>query len=190
VRSDAAVYLNIKREVVHIVMADIIYVTGGARSGKSSFALSCAERYGRRAFLATAEPFDGEMVSRIEKHQAERGDGFLTVEEPLDVAQALEDIGPEVDVVLLDCLTVWTGNLMHHVQDDAKIEQAVDKLLAVLRDPPCSIVLVSNEVGMGIVPENAMARAFRDMAGMINQRVAAVATEAWLLCSGLPVRLK
>uniref|UniRef100_Q3ASB4 Adenosylcobinamide kinase n=1 Tax=Chlorobium chlorochromatii (strain CaD3) TaxID=340177 RepID=Q3ASB4_CHLCH len=176
-------------------MKKIIYVTGGARSGKSSFALQQALTYQNRVFLATAEPFDDEMRQRISKHQQERLEHFTTIEEPLNLEQALKMLPSDTEVVLLDCLTVWTGNLMHHLGTESAdgekaIEEKLQQLLDVLRQPPCTIILVSNEVGMGIVPENRMARHFRDLAGTINQRVAAIATEAWLLCSGLPIRLK
>ena len=172
--------------------AKIVYVTGGARSGKSSFALQLAAPYSNRIFLATAEPFDGEMVKRIGKHREERGEQFTTVEEPLALDFALRALPEGTDVVLLDCLTVWAGNLMHYAGErgEREMEPYIEGFLAVLRHPPCDIILVSNEVGMGIVPENAMARRFRDVAGIINQRVALLATEAWLLCSGLPLRLK
>ncbi len=171
-------------------MAKVIYVTGGARSGKSSYALQLAGCYAGRVFLATAEPFDGEMRNRIDRHREERGNAFYTIEEPLYVERALTSLPSGTDVVLLDCLTVWAGNLMHHAETDDAIASRVDALLEALRHPPCDMILVSNEVGMGIVPENVMARRFRDIAGTINQRVAAAATEAWLLCSGIPVRLK
>lgn len=171
-------------------MYKIIYVTGGARSGKSSYALRLAGNYAGRVFLATAEPFDGEMQHRIDRHREERGDGFHTIEEPLYVERAMASLPSGTGVVLLDCLTVWAGNLMHHLVTDGAVASRVDALMAVLREPPCDMILVSNEVGMGVVPENAMARRFRDIAGTINQRVAAAATEAWLLCSGIPVKLK
>ena len=174
------------------MMPDIYYVTGGARSGKSSFALQLAAPYVKRVFLATAEPFDGEMQRRIGKHREERGEQFTTVEEPIALDRALRELPAGTDVVLLDCLTVWTGNLMHYGEGkgEVEIEKQVERFLDALRHPPCDIILVSNEVGMGIVPENAMARRFRDITGIINQRVASLATEAWLLCSGMPLRLK
>ena len=173
-------------------MPDIYYVTGGARSGKSSFALQLAAPYVKRVFLATAETFDDEMRQRIGKHREERGEQFTTVEEPVALDRALRQLPEGTDVVLLDCLTVWTGNLMHYGEGkgDEEIEKQIGLFLDALRHPPCDIILVSNEVGMGIVPENAMARRFRDIAGIINQRVASLATEAWLLCSGMPLRLK
>ncbi len=170
----------------------IIYVTGGARSGKSSFALHLAAPYHKRVFLATAEPFDQEMELRIGKHRKERGERFTTIEEPLTLGRVLGELPEGAEVVLLDCLTVWAGNLMHYAEErgEGEIEHQIERFLEALRHPPCDIILVSNEVGMGIVPENAMARRFRDIAGIINQRVASLATEAWLLCSGLPLRLK
>jgi adenosylcobinamide kinase/adenosylcobinamide-phosphate guanylyltransferase len=173
-------------------MPDVCYVTGGARSGKSSFALQLAAPYVKKVFLATAEPFDEEMVLRIGKHRDERGEHFTTVEEPLYLDHALRELPADTEVVLLDCLTVWTGNLMHYAETkgEGEIEKRINLFLEVLRSPPCNIILVSNEVGMGIVPENALARRFRDIAGILNQRVASLATEAWLLCSGLPLRLK
>lgn len=171
-------------------MNQIIYVTGGARSGKSSHALKLAEPYAARVFLATAEAFDEEMRVRIDRHRDERADAFSTVEEPLFLDRALSNLPVGTDVVLLDCLTVWLGNLMHHHGDVSAIDERIDALLGVLQTLPCDIILVSNEVGMGIVPENAMARSFRDLAGTLNRRVAACATQAYLLCSGLPIVLK
>ncbi len=171
-------------------MADVVFLTGGARSGKSSFALKRAERYAEKAFLATAEPFDEEMAARIDKHREERGDRFETFEEPVDIDATLRVIPSSIDVVIVDCLTVWAGNLLYKLGSDEIIMNHVDRLLAVLQNPPCNVILVSNEIGMGIVPENAMARKFRDIAGTINQKVAGASTEAWLLCSGLPLKLK
>ena len=171
-------------------MKGVVYISGGARSGKSSFALKCADRFRNKVFLATAEAFDEEMAARISKHREERGSGYTTFEEPVDIEVTLRAMPENIDVVVVDCLTVWAGNLLHKLESQEAIMNHVDRLLAVLQNPPCSVILVSNEVGMGIVPENAMAREFRDIAGMINQTVAGVATEAWFLCSGIPMRLK
>ncbi|NTU58278.1 MAG: bifunctional adenosylcobinamide kinase/adenosylcobinamide-phosphate guanylyltransferase [Chlorobiaceae bacterium] len=170
-------------------MHEVIYVTGGARSGKSSYALRLAEPYHPRTFLATAEAFDDEMRDRIGRHQDERGEAFTTVEEPLFIDRAIRD-APVGGVVLVDCLTVWLGNMMHHLGDEGSINDRIEALLDVLKSPPCDIILVSNEVGLGIVPENAMARTFRDLAGTLNRRVAECSTRAYLLCSGLPLVLK
>ncbi len=173
-------------------MSKVIYVTGGARSGKSSFALQLAAPYRNKLFLATAEPFDQEMSLRIGKHQEERGKNFSTIEEPLYLARALANLPSSTDLLLLDCLTVWAGNLMHYFEEkeEGSIQREINLFLDALPHPSCDMILVSNEVGMGVVPEHAMARRFRDIAGIINQRVAAAATEAYLLCSGLPIRLK
>ncbi|MBV5326954.1 MAG: bifunctional adenosylcobinamide kinase/adenosylcobinamide-phosphate guanylyltransferase [Chlorobium sp.] len=171
-------------------MHRIIYVTGGARSGKSSYALSLALGYANRYFLATAEPFDDEMQERIRKHRLERKEGFTTIEEPLFLDRALSLLPDSADVVLLDCLTVWSGNMMHHLEDDKAIDKCITALLAALPALSCDCIVVSNEVGMGIVPENPLARRFRDIAGIVNQKVAALATDAYLLCSGIPLKLR
>lgn len=171
-------------------MNDVVFLTGGARSGKSSFALKRAEGYTKKFFLATAETFDEEMALRVKKHREERGDEFHTIEEPLHLDKALWRMPENTEVVIVDCLTVWAGNLLYKLGDETVIMSHVDRLLDILQNPPCNIILVTNEVGMGIVPENAMARGFRDIAGMINQKVAGVSTEAWFLCSGIPMRLK
>ncbi|NTU53851.1 MAG: bifunctional adenosylcobinamide kinase/adenosylcobinamide-phosphate guanylyltransferase [Chlorobiaceae bacterium] len=171
-------------------MREVIYVTGGARSGKSSYALGLAEPYDKRVFLATAEAFDDEMRRRIDRHKEEREGQFITVEEPIYPDRALRNLPEGTQVVLLDCLTVWLGNLMHHFGSEVAIDERINALLGVLDAPPCDIILVSNEVGMGIVPENAMAREFRDLAGTLNRRVAERSSQAYLLCSGLALVLK
>ena len=173
-------------------MGKVFYVTGGARSGKSAFALRLAASDAQRVVLATAEPFDEEMLFRVSRHREERGSQFTTVEEPLYLARALSQIPLDTGVVLLDCLTVWTGNLMYYAvsRGEEQMAQQIELFFEALRHLPCDIILVSNEVGMGIVPENAMARTFRDRAGLINQQAALIAAEAYLLCSGLPLRLK
>ncbi len=171
-------------------MKDIIFLTGGARSGKSAFALQCAERYGKKAFLATAETFDEEMAARVQKHREERGAGFLTLEEPLHIDMVLREIPKDIDIVIVDCLTVWAGNLLYKQESRKKVMTYVERFTDALQNHHSNCILVSNEVGMGIVPDNAMAREFRDIAGSINQQVAKIATEAWFLCSGIPMRLK
>jgi adenosylcobinamide kinase/adenosylcobinamide-phosphate guanylyltransferase len=174
-----------------MMQAGVTFLTGGGRSGKSRLALAASEGALRPAFVATAEAFDEEMRERIRRHQEERSDRFLTVEEPLDLAGVLRGLPAEVDLVLVDCLTVWLGNLMYHREvTDAHGCREIDELLAVLRDPPCHIVLVSNEVGMGIIPADAESRLFRDVAGRVNQRVAEVADTVVLAVSGLPLVVK
>lgn len=168
-------------------MGKSILVTGGARSGKSVLAERLTRAMGPEAvYIATAEALDGEMAARIAEHQARRGEGWTTHAEPLDLVGALAatDGGPPR---LVDCLTVWLGNLMHHGRD---WEAAVAALEAALPAQAAPVVLVTNEVGAGIVPENALARAFRDAAGRINQRVAEVSDEVWLSVAGQPLKVK
>ncbi len=161
-------------------------VLGGARSGKSRFAEGLARGFdGFKTYVATAEPFDGEMRQRIAKHREQRaGDGWETIEAPLDPASAIRAAR---GLVLLDCVTVWLGNLMHHERD---IPVAVGDLSAALRESAAQIILVSNEVGLSIVPENAMARRFRDEQGIANQRLAETADAVYFVAAGLPLKLK
>ena len=173
-------------------MAEITLITGGARSGKSAFALELArKKYHRRALIATAVALDEEMKERILRHQQERGDAFRTVEEPLRLAEAISSCSGQDQVAVVDCLTVWLGNLYHHCGgSETFIENHLDGFLAVLDNPPCDLIVVTNEVGWSIVPENPLARAFRDRAGMLNRRVAQKARSVYLLCCGIPLTLK
>jgi adenosylcobinamide kinase/adenosylcobinamide-phosphate guanylyltransferase len=161
-------------------------VLGGARSGKSRFAEGLAFGFaGPKTYIATAEAFDDEMRDRIAKHRQQRaGDGWMTVEAPLDPVQALQNAE---GFVLMDCVTVWLGNLMHH---ERNIRESVTGLCGALARAEGRIVLVSNEVGLSIVPENAMARRFRDEQGFANQRLAEVADEVFFVAAGLPLKLK
>jgi len=173
-------------------MGKITLITGGARSGKSAFALSLGlQHYSKRAFVATAVPFDREMKERISRHREQRGDQFQTIEEPLELPRVLADLPSGIEVVVVDCLTVWLGNLYHHFQDtEEKVQVQVDVFLDHLDQPVCDLILVTNEVGWGIVPENPLARSFRDMAGYLNRRVAQKAACAYMLCCGIPLSLK
>ncbi|WP_347267281.1 bifunctional adenosylcobinamide kinase/adenosylcobinamide-phosphate guanylyltransferase [Paracoccus sp. (in: a-proteobacteria)] len=164
----------------------IILVTGGARSGKSALAERLAARFaGPRLYLATAEARDDEMTQRIAGHRARRGAGWQTIEEPLDLAGALARSDGQ-GVRLVDCLTLWLSNAMMAGDPGPRL-QALDAALRAQRSP---VVLVTNELGLGIVPENALARRFRDEHGWMNQTVAALAHEVWMAVSGLPLRLK
>jgi len=166
----------------------LVLVTGGARSGKSRFALDRAGPLGPpRVFVATAEAGDDEMAARIDRHRADRPKGWRTVEEPRRLAQALRRF--ERGVVLVDCLTLWLANLMN---DDAQFDPgpAVEELLRALRTRRAAVVVVTNEVGYGIVPESPLGRAFRDGAGVMNQRVAEAADEAHLVVAGRAIRIK
>jgi adenosylcobinamide kinase / adenosylcobinamide-phosphate guanylyltransferase len=173
-------------------MDKITLITGGARSGKSAFALSLGlQGYSKRAFVATAVPFDQEMKERISRHRKERGDQFQTIEEPLELSRVLARLPGGTEVGVVDCLTVWLGNLYHHFHDaEDKVRMQVETFLEHLDQPACDLILVTNEVGWGIVPENPLARSFRDMAGYLNRRVAQKAASVFLLCCGLPLALK
>lgn len=168
-------------------------VLGGARSGKTAHALAVAEALGaRRVYVATAEAGDAEMAARIARHRAERGAGWRTVEAPLALAGALaggaaEGAAEGADVLLVDCLTLWLSNLMLAGRE---VEAATGELLAALARAPAPVVLVSNEVGLGLVPETPLGRAFRDAQGRLNQRVAAAVARVDFVAAGIALPLK
>lgn len=170
----------------------LVFVTGGARSGKSDYAMSIAEKSGGRlVYIATATPGDDEMRDRIENHKRSRGMNWNTIEETLDLSGAVSSLGGE-GAVIIDCLTLWLTNIM--MQDMEAFEDvAVNKareLADALRAFKGTAVVVSNEVGLGIVPENALSRRFRDVAGLANRVMAASADEVYLVVSGIPVKIK
>lgn len=165
-----------------------LLVLGGARSGKSRHAQAVAEAAtGRLVFIATAQAFDREMADRIARHQADRDERWSTCEAPLDLAGAIAREDRADTVILIDCLTLWASNLM---LGDRDIEAATDVLVRTISAAAARIILVSNEVGWGIVPDNPLARRFRDVAGTLNQRVAAAVPRVDLIVAGLPLRLK
>lgn len=165
-----------------------LLVLGGARSGKSRYAQKRAEESGlRRLFVATAQPFDGEMRDRIARHQAERAEKWETIEAPIDLAPVIHAHAAPDTVLLIDCLTLWTSNLM---LADRDMEDATRDLTDALAQAAGPVILVANEVGLGIVPDNALARRFRDAAGILNQQVAAIVAEVQFLAAGLPMRFK
>ena len=168
----------------------VIMVTGGARSGKSSFALARARAYQRRAFIATAIAFDDEMRLRIARHRAERANEFQTIEAPHDVAAAVRALPADTEVALIDCLTVWLGNLLCADGETAEWFPQLDDFLAIVERPPCHLIIVTNEVGMGVVPAYPLGRHFRDVAGILNRRVAALATHVVFTVSGIPMTIK
>ena len=164
-----------------------VLVTGGARSGKSRFAQALAEQlHPERRYLATAQALDDEMRDRIRMHQADRDASWSTVEEPLDIAPLL--LGESV--ILLDCLTLWVSNLMHHRGEGADLRPDFDALAAAVSAAPGPIILVTNEVGLGIVPMNRMAREFRDNSGWLSQRMAQVCDGVVLCVAGIPTWVK
>ncbi len=169
----------------------VVLIGGGARSGKSAFALRLARGRGpRRLFIATAEPRDAEMQARVARHREERGIEFATREAPVDVTAALRAADADFDVVLVDCLTLWISNLLLADAAEAAILRQADELLDVASASPCPVLLVTNEVGLGIVPETPLGRAFRDITGRVHQRVAARAAEVYFAALGLVLRLR
>lgn len=163
-------------------------VLGGAASGKSAYAEDLVLRLtGRPVYIATAQAFDGEMSDKIAVHQARRGAAWTTIEEPLDLAGAIAGADAPGAVLLVDCLTLWLSNLM---ADDRDIEAETARLVDTLGALQGQAVLVANEVGLGIVPDNALARAFRNRHGCLNQAVAAAADRVVFVAAGLPLALK
>jgi adenosylcobinamide kinase/adenosylcobinamide-phosphate guanylyltransferase len=153
---------------------------------------------GQKAYIATAEALDDEMKERIEMHRKSRGVAWDTYEEPLKITTVLSDVTGRYRVVVLDCLTLWLSNMLMSYQDtkkgtqvvEDKIQELIDSLKGIQDTFTCSLFIVSNEVGMGIVPENKIAREFRDLTGLLNQKVAAIADEVYLVTVGLPLKIK
>ena len=173
-----------------------IFVLGGCRSGKSVFAEQwVASRFQRKCFIATLDvKNDEEMAKRVTMHRASRGDGWSVIEEPLLLADVLLNYPKKSpknsDALLVDCLTMWLTNLILAGRDDETIEEEVHKLTSAVRDCPVPLVLVANEVGLGIVPESSLGRRFRDLAGWTNQQVAKACKTVYFVAAGLPMILK
>lgn len=166
-------------------------VTGGARSGKSEYALTLAESLpGDKAmyFVATAQALDDDMKSRIENHQKRRGKHWKTVEEPVELAETISSLSDPKNVLLVDCLTLWTSNIQS--KDEDRFNDTITKLAASITLFSGSLIIVTNEVGMGIVPANADTRLFRDRLGAVNRIVAEACGDVVLMVSGIPVRIK
>ena len=160
-------------------------ITGSARSGKTRQALNNAMEMHPRIYIATAQLLDEEMRERAARHRAERGEHWQTVEEPFQVAQRLRELN---GAVVVDCLTLWLSNWM--LRDESQIDLQVDELSSTLRTVAYPVTAITNEVGWSIVPENAMARRFRDWSGLMNQRVAAIADSVVLMVCGIPTKVK
>ena len=168
----------------------ILLLGGGVRSGKSAFALDLARRFGnKRAFIATATALDDEMKSRIERHQRERRDEFTTIEEPIDLAAALDALDG-YDVAVVDCLTLWLSNLLLNQESVEAILERADAVVRVLQKRRFHAVLVTNEVGMSVHPPTPLGRTFVEIAGLTHQRVARVADEIYLAVLGTALRIK
>ena len=170
----------------------VTLVLGGVRSGKSLYAQRRAEQCSRVVFIATAERRDdAEMHSKIERHRAERPAHWITIEEPVCLGAVIRVHQDNADVILIDCLTLFGANVIEaHGSEQARIEACVDDLCAALKTASCKVILVSNEVGSGVVPAYELGRRFRDLVGEINQRVAAIADTVLLMIAGLPLVLK
>jgi adenosylcobinamide kinase / adenosylcobinamide-phosphate guanylyltransferase len=165
-----------------------VLVLGGARSGKSAFAERLVVETGlSRHYIATGRAWDDEMRARIAQHREDRGEGWETHEEPLALAERIADVARQDRAVLVDCLTLWLTNLMLEERD---IAQEFTGLCEAIKGAPGTLVFVSNEVGLGIVPENRMAREFRDHAGRLHQKVAALVPDVYFIAAGLPLKMK
>jgi len=169
----------------------IIFITGGARSGKSDYALKTAEDIGSmRGYIATAEALDDEMRERIEIHRKSRGNNWHTLEEPRYLLNLFESLQTKYDVLIIDCLTLWVSNLMGDGLNDEEILKMADNLSMKIDSLKLNFIIVTNELGMGIVPDNPLGRRFRDIAGKVNQIIAAISNEVYFMVSGIPVKIK
>ncbi|NPA48662.1 MAG: bifunctional adenosylcobinamide kinase/adenosylcobinamide-phosphate guanylyltransferase [Thermodesulfobacteria bacterium] len=165
-----------------------IFVLGGIKSGKSRFALKLAEKFpAPRLFVATAEAFDEEMARKIKAHQRERDESWQTIEAPVELPEALRDLPKKAGVCLIDCLTVWLGNLWYYQKD---AHSYVEKFLGGLAEAKIPIIVVSNEIGFAPLPGERVSRDFAEKLGILNQRVAALCDEVYLLVAGCPLKLK
>ncbi|HWR59734.1 MAG TPA: bifunctional adenosylcobinamide kinase/adenosylcobinamide-phosphate guanylyltransferase [Thermodesulfovibrionales bacterium] len=167
-----------------------IFIIGGARSGKSFFALKeAAKTKGKKAYIATGEALDEEMSVRIEKHKKQRGTDWDTFEEPLRIAHVIKKIRGKYKAIVIDCLTLWLSNMIHsNLETDSEVENLISSLRSGYR--ASRIYIVSNEVGMGIVPDNELARRFRDLAGILNREIAEVSDEVYLMTAGIALKIK
>jgi adenosylcobinamide kinase / adenosylcobinamide-phosphate guanylyltransferase len=165
----------------------VTLVLGGVRSGKSDYAQRLGERAEKVTFIATARVYDDEMRQKVDRHRSNRPAHWQTVEEPLGLAEVVTQQGPTCDVMIIDCLTLFAANLLEAGGD---AQDRIDALCLALESPPCPVVLVSNEVGSGVVPEYPSGRRFRDLLGEMNQSVARVASNVLLMVAGLPLVLK
>ena len=172
-------------------MSEFIFILGGARSGKSAYALNLAKERSRKViYIATAEAGDSEMRSRISKHKAFRPRYWKTIEEPLDLIAALKKHKHKYQVIIIDCLTLYLSNLMHKGLTRAAVIKKIKDTTGYIKAMRESVIVISNEVGLGIVPENRLAREFRDIAGLTNQIMARAADEAVFIQAGIPLKLK
>jgi adenosylcobinamide kinase/adenosylcobinamide-phosphate guanylyltransferase len=173
-------------------MAKIIFILGGARSGKSAFAVELAKGYKKVAYIATAQAQDDEMAERVRFHKASRPDSWQVIESPLDADGVIKDLNGKVDFVLFDCVTLYLTNLINNVgvQNFEPLQEKIEILCKACRETSADVAIVSNEVGLGIVPDNELSRRFRDLAGKANQIIAKEADEVYFLTAGIAQRIK
>ncbi|MDP2923803.1 MAG: bifunctional adenosylcobinamide kinase/adenosylcobinamide-phosphate guanylyltransferase [Candidatus Omnitrophota bacterium] len=171
-------------------MSKLILILGGARSGKSNYAISLAKKHRKVAFVATSQALDKEMKKRILIHQKNRPKNWKTYEEPWNLAPLVAKISNIYDCVVIDCLTLLVSNLILKKYSEKKVIKKIDAILAGLKNKKAKVIMVSNEVGLGLVPTNKLGRNFRDLAGKINQTVAKEADEVFFTICGIPVRIK
>ncbi len=169
-----------------------ILITGGIRSGKSAYSLKRAQNLGSpKIFLATAEALDEDMATRIKNHQKERGEAYQTIEEPLHIDKQLQALPKNTSVVIIDCLTLWVSNLMCQLEEgEQKIQNKITAFLNVLKIAPMNILMVTNEVGLGVIPENKMARHYINLLGYLNQDIAKISDEVIFMAAGIPQTIK
>lgn len=166
-------------------------VLGGCRSGKSAFAEQfVSERYETKTYLATMQAGDDELRERIKRHKEKRSDKWELIEEPIFITQALIDSHKSTQVFLVDCVSMWLTNMLMEGLSDMEIENMVENLVQEIRRPAVSMVFVSNEVGLGIVPESQLSRRFRDLAGWTNQYLASICNNVFFIAAGCPLKLK
>jgi adenosylcobinamide kinase/adenosylcobinamide-phosphate guanylyltransferase len=169
-----------------------VFVLGGCRSGKSRYALEAAQKLSgnKKVFIATCVPHDDEMKQRVARHQKERSRDWETVEAPLLLPEAIIESSRRAHTLIVDCLTLWINNLLMEFSGTEKIDLSIMSLIAAIEKSQCPVILVSNEVGNGIVPENKLARQFRDLVGFVNQAVAGSADTVIWMVAGIPVTIK
>jgi len=172
-------------------MNHLTLILGGARSGKSRFALELGNKQDvSRIYLATATALDEEMALRISRHQAERGSGWQTIEAPVKLAESLSELEGEGHLIVIDCLTLWLSNLLMEKLDDRQITAKIENLLETVARVNFPVIAVSNEVGLGIVPADPLARRFRDLAGFLHQGWAKIAHEVYWMTAGISSKIK
>jgi len=173
------------------LLKETVLIIGGCRSGKSGHALHLADQFaGHKIFMATCVPLDKEMEQRVSHHQKQRNPKWKTLDVPLFLPEAIRENSGRGQVILVDCLTLWINNLLMENDDPETIDMHVEQLAQSLENAECPVILVSNEVGTGIVPENRLARLFRDVAGFANQKIAACADRVIWMVAGIPVEIK